>query len=63
MIFSPPKGRPRKNVHTLSRSSSEGDSPLDKKSKFDNDTNDKETHKTLKHREHINTKDIEIMRI
>ena len=38
MIFSPPKGRTRKNVHTLSRSSSEGDSPLHKKTKIDQES-------------------------
>ena len=38
MIFSPPKGRQRKNVHNLSRSSSEGDSPLHKKSKIDQES-------------------------
>ena len=47
MIYSPPKGRTRKNVHNLSRSSSEGDSPLHKKSKIDNETNDKETQENV----------------
>ena len=47
MIFSPPKGRTRKNVNNLSSSSSEGDSPLHKKSKIDNETNDKETQENV----------------
>ena len=40
-ITSPPKGRSRKNVHNMSDSSVEGDSPLNKKSRMEEDNNQK----------------------
>ena len=40
-VFSPPKGRPRKNVHNISDSSSEGSSPANKRTKVDEENSQK----------------------
>ena len=40
-IFSPPKGRQRKNVHNISDTSSEGSSPAHKKGKVEEENTQK----------------------